>query len=95
MEGRIISGSYREQLVAHWLGLSKKTNTIYDDFISEYPKLSWGPISFYGEDSVYHDSQVCTSRGIINHLRVGQSIKRGSLVGGDGRHFRIDQFYEL
>lgn len=95
VEGRIVSGRSREQLVASWLVLSKRPNTIYDDFIAQHPKLSWGPISFYGQDSGNSDSQVCTARGIINRLRVGQSIKRGSLVGGHGRSFGIDQIYEL
>lgn len=95
VEGRMVSGSYREELIASWLILSKKPNTIYDDFIAQHPKLSWGPISFYGQDSSNSDSQVCTAKGIISRLRVGQSIKRGSLVGGHGRSFKIAQIYEL
>lgn len=95
VEGRIISGRYREQLAASWLIFSKKPYTIYDDFITQYPNLDWGPFSIFGQDSATCDSQVCISSGIKNRLRVGKSIKRGSIVGGAGEPFRIARHYKL
>lgn len=95
VEGRLMSGSYREQLTTSWLIFSRKPVTIYDDFIAQHPKLNWGPFSVFGQDSATCDSQVCTSSGTINRLRIGKSIKRGSLVGGLGKNFRITQYCEL
>lgn len=95
VEGRIMAGRYREQLTTSWLILSKKPYTIYDDFITQYQNLDWGPFSIFGSDSTTCDSQVCISSGIKNRLRVGKSIKKGSIVGGSGEPFRIARHYEL
>lgn len=95
VQGKILIGSYREQLVAHWLILSSKAYSIYDDFVEQHPDLEWGPLSIYGSDSRYCDSQVCTSKEIKNWLRVGKSYKRGSIVGGAGDPFQITQYFEL
>lgn len=95
VQGKTVIGSYREQLVANWLILCRKAYSIYDDFVKEHPDLEWGPLSIYGKDSRYCDSQVCTSKDIKSGLRVGQSYKRGSIVGGSGDPFKITQYYEL
>lgn len=95
VEDRIMSGRYREQLTTSWLIFSKEPYTIYDDFIIQYQNLDWGPFSIFGSDSTTCDSQVCTSSGIKNRLRVGKSIRRGSIVGGAEEPFRIAQHYEL
>jgi SAM-dependent methyltransferase len=94
IEGRPIGERYREQLVAHWLILTKNGCSIYDDFM-QGQNLDWGPISFFGEDSINNDSQVCTPKEIKNHLRVGKECKRGSIVGGSGNPFKITQYFEL
>lgn len=95
VKGRLMSGGYREQLIASWLIFSKKPYTIYDDFITQYPNLDWGPFSIFGSDSTTCDSEVCISSGIRNRLRVGKSIKRGSIIGGAGEPFSVAQHYEL
>jgi len=94
LDGRTIGEGYREQLVAHWLMLTKNGCSIYDDFVGGQ-HLDWGPISFFGDDSINNDSQVCTPKGIKNRLRVGKSYKRGSIVGGSGNPFTIAQYIEL
>jgi SAM-dependent methyltransferase len=95
VKGRIVKGPYREQLVATWLVMTKEPCSIYDDFIAQDPNLDWGPFSIFGANSLSCDSQVCTNDGMVTRLRVGKSIKRGSIVGGTGQPFTVKQYLEL
>lgn len=95
VKGQLIDGPFREQLLATWLVLSKSKCTIYDHFISAYQNLEWGPISPYGQNSQICESQVCTTTGQKYHVRVGQSMNRGSIVGGTGNPFKVTQYQEL
>jgi len=92
---RIMDGRYREQLTASWLTLCTEPYTIYDDFVTQYKDLDWGPLSVFGPDSATCDCQICISSGIRNRLRIGKLIKRGSIVGGAGEPFSIAKHYEL
>jgi len=85
----------KEKFPISWLILTRQKVSIYDISTEKRPDLLWGPLSFFGSDSKNYDSQVCASSGIINRLRIGKSIKRGSLVGGTGEPFHIDQHCEL
>jgi len=90
VSGQPLQQRPKEKFPLSWLILTRQNVSIYDVFAEKRPDLRWGPLSFFGSDSKNYDSQVCTSSGIINRLRIGKSIKRGSLVGGMGEPFRID-----